>query len=155
MSDSLQLHRLQHARLSCPSLSPVVWANSCPLNQWCHTVVASSVCLFSSCPKFFPAPGSFPVSQFFASGVQSIGSASASILPTNTQGQFHLGVTQFDLLAVQGTLKSLLQRNNLNASVLQCSAFFMIEFLHPCMTIGKNHSFSYVNICWQNDVPAL
>ena len=79
MSDSLQPHGLQHARPPCPSPSPGAYSNSCPSSRWCHPTISSSVVPFSSCPQSFPASGSFPVSQFFASGGQRIG-ASASIL---------------------------------------------------------------------------
>ena len=86
MSDSLQPHELQHARPPCPSLTPGVHPNSCPSGWWCHPAISSSVIPFSSCPQSLPAPGSFPVSQLFAWGGQSIGvSALASALPMNTQ----------------------------------------------------------------------
>ena len=86
MSDSLQLHGLQHARPPCPSPSTGVYANSCPLSRWCHPTISSSVMPFSSHLQSFPASGSFPVSQFLASGGHSIGvSASTSVLPMNTQ----------------------------------------------------------------------
>ena len=75
ISDSLWLHELQHARLPCPSRSPRVWSDSCPLSQWCHPTTSSSVVLFSACPQSFPASGSFPVSQLFASGGQRIGAS--------------------------------------------------------------------------------
>ena len=85
MSDSLQPHGLQHTRLPCPSPTPGTCSNSCPLSQWCHPTISSSVIPFS-CLKSFPASGSFPRSQFLASGGQNIGaSASASILPMNIQ----------------------------------------------------------------------
>ena len=94
MSDSLGSHGLQHARLPSPSLSPGVCSDSCPLSRWCHPTISSSVILFSSCLPSFPASGSFPVSQFFASDDQSIGaSASASALPMNIQCSFPLGGT--------------------------------------------------------------
>ena len=94
MSDSLQPHGLQHARLACPSLSPEVCSNSCPLSQWCHPTISSSVVPFSSCLQSFPVSGSFPVSHFFPSGGQSVGvSASASVLPMNIQDWFPLGLT--------------------------------------------------------------
>ena len=86
MSDSLQPHELQHARSPCPSPTRRVHSNSCPLSQWCHPTISSSVVPFSSCPQSLPASGSFPVSQLFASGGQSIGvSALVSVLPMNTQ----------------------------------------------------------------------
>ena len=73
MSDSLQPHGLQHARPACPSPAPGAYSNSCPLSRWCHPTISSSVIPFSSCPQSFPASGSFPMSQLFASGGQSIG----------------------------------------------------------------------------------
>ena len=94
VSDSLRPHKLQHARLPCPSLSSSVCSNSCPLSQWCHPIIFSSVTPFSSCPQSFPASGCFPVSQLFASGGQNIGvSALASALPMNIQGWLPLGFT--------------------------------------------------------------
>ena len=92
MSDSLWPHELQQARPPCPSPTPGVHPNSCPLSRWCHPTILSSVVPFSSCPQSFPASGSFPVSQLFASGGQSIGvSASTSVLPMNTQDWSPLG----------------------------------------------------------------
>ena len=85
---------LQHTRPPCPSPTPRVYSNSCPLSQWCHPAISSSVVPFSSCLQSFPVSGSFPVSQFFTSGGQSIGvSASASVLPMNIQDWFPLGWT--------------------------------------------------------------
>ena len=87
-----EIHGLQHARLPCPSPTPRACPNSCPLSQWCHPPISSSVILFSSCLQSFPASGSFPFSQFFASGGQSIGvSASTSVLPMNIQDWLPLG----------------------------------------------------------------
>ena len=94
MSDSLWSHGLQHARPPCPSPAPGVYSNSCPLSRWCHATTSSSVVPFSSRLQSFPASGSFPVSQFFTSGGQSIGvSVSASFLPMNIQDWFPLGWT--------------------------------------------------------------
>ena len=91
MSDSLRPHGLQHSRLPCPSPIPRAYSNSCPSSQWCHPIILSSVIPFSSCLQFFSASGSFPVSQLFASGGQSIGvSTSESILPVNIQDWFPL-----------------------------------------------------------------
>ena len=93
VSDFLQLHKMQHTRLSCPSLSPGVCSKSCPLSQRCHPTISFSVTLFS-CPQSFPASGSFPMSWLFTSGSQSIGSsASASVLSRNIQCWFPLGLT--------------------------------------------------------------
>ena len=94
VAQSLWPHGLQHARLSCPSLPPGVCSNSCPSSWWCHPTISSSVVPFSSRLQSFPASGSFLMSQFFASGGQSIGaSASASVLPMNIQDWFPLGLT--------------------------------------------------------------
>ena len=107
--ESLQPHGLQHARLPCPLLSPGVCSNSCPLIWWYYPTILSSVAPFSSFPQSFPASGSFPMSQLFASGGQSTEvSASTSVFPMNIQDWFPLGLDWFDILAVQETLKSLL-----------------------------------------------
>ena len=217
MSNSLWPHGLQHNSPPCPSPTPRVYSNFCPLCRWCHPTISSSVIPFSSCLRSFPASGSFPVSQFFASCGQNIAvSASASVLPMNIQDWFplgwagwislqskglwrvfsnttvqkhpflgaqlslnhsdsifpsirvfsnesvlhirwpkycsfsfsiiplneHSGLISFrmywlDLLALQGTLKSLLQHHSLKASILWCSAFFMTQISHPYMTTGK------------------
>ena len=103
VSDSLQFHRLQHARPPCPSRTPRACSNSCPSCQWCHPTISSSVVPFSSCLLSFPASGSFPMSQFFASGGQNIGaSASASVLPMNIQDWFPLGLIGWISLQSQG-----------------------------------------------------
>ena len=94
LSDFLWPHGLQHIRLPCPPLLPRVCSNSCPLSQWCHPTISSSVALFSSCPQSFPASGAFPMTGLFTSYGQSIGApASASVLPVNIQGWFPLGWT--------------------------------------------------------------
>ena len=103
MSDSLQPHGLQHTRLSCPSLTPGAYTNSCPSSWWCHPTITSSVITFSSCLQSSWASGSFPVSQFFTSGGQSIWvSASASVHPMNIQGWFPLGWTGWISLQSKG-----------------------------------------------------
>ena len=94
VANSLRLHGLQHARPPCPSPTPRVYSNSCPLSRWCHPTISSSVDLFSSHLQSFPASGSFQMSQFFASSDQSIGtSVSESVLPMNIQDRFPLGWT--------------------------------------------------------------
>ena len=103
VSDSLQPHGLQHARLPCPSTTPGVYSNSCPLSWWCHPTISSSVIPFFSLPQSFPASGSFQMSQLFASGDQRIGaSASVSILPVNIQDWFPLGWTGWISLQSKG-----------------------------------------------------
>ena len=138
VSNSLRPHGLQHARLPCPSLTPGACSNSCPLSQWCHQTISSSVVPVSSLLQSFPPLGSFPVRQFFTSGSQSIGvSASASVLSMNIQDWFPLGLDWLDLLAVQGTFKSLLQHHSSKASILRHSAFFIVQLSHPYITTGK------------------
>ena len=103
LSDSLQPHGLQQASLPCPSPTLRVCSNSCPLSQWCHPTISSSVIPFSSCLQSFPASGCFPTSQFFASGSQGTGvSTSASVLPMNTQDWFPLGWTGWISLQSKG-----------------------------------------------------
>ena len=103
MSDSLQPHESQHARPPCPSLTPEVYPNSCPLTRWCHPTISPSVIPFSSCPQSFPASGSFLRSQLFASGSQSTGiSGSTSVLPMNTQDWSPLGWTGWISLKSKG-----------------------------------------------------
>ena len=137
MSDSLWPHGLQHARLPCPSPTPGVYSNSSPLSQWCHPTILSSVIAFSSCLQSLPASGSFQMSQLFTSCGQSIGvSASASVLPMNTQDWFPLGWTGWISLQSKG-LSSLLQHCSSKVSILQCSTFFIVQLSHPYMTTGK------------------
>ena len=129
-------HGLQHARPPCPSPTPRVYSNSCPLSQWCHPITSFSVIPFSSHLQSFPASGVFQMSQFFTSGGQSIGaSASASVLPMNIQGWFPLGLT--GLILVIGTLKSILQHHSSKASIIWHSTFFMVQLSHPYMTARK------------------
>ena len=138
MSDSLQLHGLQHSRPPCPSPTPGAWSSSCPLGCWCHPTISSSVVPFSSHLQSFPASGYFQMSQFFVSGGQSIGVSSFSISPSNEySGLISFRIDWLDLLAVQGTPKSLLQHHSSKASILQCSAFFVVQLSHPYMTTGK------------------
>ena len=127
VSNSLWPNGLQHARRPCPLPTPRVYPNACPLSRWCHPTISSSVIPFSSRLQSSPASGSFQMSQFSASGGQNIGvSASASVLPMNIQDW---SIDWLDLLAVQGTLKSLLQHHSSEASILWHSAFFLVTFL--------------------------
>ena len=137
MSNSLWPYKSQHARPPCPSPNPGIYSNSCPSSQWCHPAISSSVISVSSCPQTLPASRSFPMSQLSAWGGHSTGVlASASALPKNTQ-DWTLGWIGWISLAVQGTLKSLLQRHSSKASILQRSAFFTVQLSHPYMTTGK------------------
>ena len=122
VSSSLRPHRLQHARLPCPSPTLRACSNSCPLCQWCHPTILSSVIPFSSCLQSFPASVSFPMSQFFASGGQRIGvSASASILPMSIQDWFPLGLT--GLISLQSKELSRVFSN----TIVQKHQFFGIQ----------------------------
>ena len=137
MSDSLWSHEPQHARPPCPSPTPGVHPNPCPLSWWCHPTIWFSVVPFSSCPQSFPALGSFLMSQLFASSGQSIG-FSFNISPSNEHpGPFSLRMDWLDLPAVQGTLKSLLQHHTSKASILLRSALFIVQLSHPYMSTGK------------------
>ena len=140
MSDSLQPHGLQHTRLPCPSLSPEVCSNLCPLSWWCPPNISSSVVPFSSCPQSFPVSMSFPLNQFFLSGGQSFG-ASASVLPMNIQDWFPLGLTGLISLLSKG-LSRVPRHHNLKASILEHSAFFIVQLSHPYMTTGKTIAFT-------------
>ena len=106
VSHSVRPHELQHARPPCPSPTAGVYSNSCPSSRWCHPAISSSVIPFSSCPQSLPASGFFPVSQLFTSGGHSIGvSASASLLPMNTQDWSPLGWTVWISLQSKGILR--------------------------------------------------
>ena len=140
MSDPLWPHGLQHARPPCPSSTPGVYSNSCPLSQWCHPTISSSVVPFSSCLQSFPASGSFPVSQVFTSGGQSIGaSASASVPPMNTQDWSALWWIGWIALQSKGLSRVF------SNTTLQKHQFFCTQFLYsPSLTsihnYWKNHS---------------
>ena len=132
MSDSLQPHESQHARPPCPSPTPRVHSDSRPLSQWCHPTISSSVVPFS-CPQSFPASGAFQMSQFFTSGGQSIRlSASASVLPMNTQGWSPLGWTGWISLQSKG-----LSRVFSNTTVQKHQFFSSQLFLQSYMTTWK------------------
>ena len=145
VSNSLRPHGLQHTRPPCLSPTPGVYPNSSPLSRWCHPTISSSLVPFSSRLQSFPVSGSFLMSQFFPSDGQSIGSFSFNISPSNE----HSGLISFkmdwlDLLAVQGTLKSLLQYHSSKASIKKkkasifwCSAFLTVQLSHAYMTTGK------------------
>ena len=129
MSDSLQPHEQQHTRPPCPSLTPRIHPNPCPSSQWCHPAISSSVIPFSSCPQSFPASGSFPMSQLFASGGQSIG-ASASVLPMNTQDWSPLGWTSSISLQSKGLSRVFSNTTVLNSYCSSNSRYSRLSFLH-------------------------
>ena len=154
MSDSLQPHALQHARPPCPSPTPGVYSNSSPLSRWCHPTISSSVVPFSSCLQSFPASGSFPMSQFFASVGQSIGaSPSASVLPMNIQVWFPLGLTDLILQSKDSQESSPTpQFKSINSSVLSLLYSPTLTSIHD---YWKNHRSDYTDLCRQSDVSAF
>ena len=137
VSDSLRPHGLKYARPPCPLTAPETCSDSCPSSRWCHPTISSSIIPFPSCLLSFPASGSFPMSQ--------LSHRVAKVLEFQLQHQsFHeySGLISFrmdwlDLLVGQETLKSLLQHHSSKASILWCSVFFIVQFSHPHMTIGK------------------
>ena len=138
MYDSLWPHELQHTRFPCPSLSPGVCSNSCPLNRWCHPIISSSVSPFSSFPQSFPASGAFPVSQLFTSGGKNIGTSASGFRssPSNIQGWFPLGLTGWLPCCPRDSQESPFAQSS-KVSVLQHSAFFMVQISHVYVTTGK------------------
>ena len=149
MSNSLWPHGLQHARLPCPSPTPGDCSNSCPSSRWCHPTISSSVVPFSSCPQSFPASGSFPMSQFFASGGQSIGvSVSASVLPMNIQDWFPSGLTNLISLQPKGLSRVL--------ALLQCLLYCHLVW-NQTHNITEGCLYFHPNPCfracfWRNQV---
>ena len=133
VSNSLRPHESQHARPPCPSPTPRVHPNPCPLSRWCHPTISSSVMPFSSCPQSFPASESFAMSQLLTSGGQSIGvSASISALPMKTQDWSPLGWTGWISLPIKGLSRVL------SNTTVQKHQFFGAQLSHPCMTTGRN-----------------
>ena len=153
LHNSLWPHGLQHTRLPCPSLSPGVCSNSCPLSQWCNPTISSSIAPFSSCPQSFPVSGSFPMSWLFTSGGQSFG-ASASVLPMNIQGWFPLGLTGLISLQSKGL-----------SGVLSSTTVWKHQFFgaqpslwsssHIHTWLLESHSFDYTDLSRQSDVSAF
>ena len=138
VSDSFRPHEPQHARPPCTSPTPGVHLNPCPLCQWFHLTISSSVIPLSSCLKSFPASGSFQMSQLFTWGGQSIGvSASTSVLPMNTQDWSPFGWTGWISLQSKGLSRVFSNTHSSKASILQYSAFFTVQLSHPYMTNEK------------------
>ena len=147
MSDSLQPHGLQHTKLPCPSLTYGACSNSCLSSWWWHSTILSSIVPFSSCLQSFPASGSFPMSQFFTPGGQSMGiSASASVLPMNIQDWFPLRLTGLIFLLSKG-----LSRLFSNTTVKSINSLVLSSLYGPILTsihdYWKNHSFAYMDLC--------
>ena len=154
MSDSLWPQEPQYNRLPCPSPTPGVHPNSCPLNQWCHPTISSSV---------IPPPPALSLSQHQGLPNESAlhirwpkyWSFSFNISPSNEHpGLISFRMDWLDLLAVQGTRKSLLQHHSSKASILRHPAFFIVQLLHPYMTTGKTIALTN-DLCWQSNVSAF
>ena len=154
MSNSLQLLGLQHARLPCPSPTLGAYSDSCPLSQWSHPTISSSVVPFSSCPQSLPASGSFPMSQFFTSGGQSIGvSASTSVLLMNIQDWFPLGWTGWISLLSKGLSRVFsntaaqehkffsTQLSLWSSSHIHTSVYVIFNFFHQSLTVFRPLTF--------------
>ena len=138
MSDSLWPCGHQHARLPCPSPAPGIYSNSCPLNWWCHPTISSNVIPFSSHLQSFLASFDFSKESVLCIRWPKCWSFSFSISPSNEcWGLISFRMDWLDLLAVQGTLESLLQHHNSKASILWHSDFFIVQLSHPYMTTGK------------------
>ena len=137
VSKSFQTHESQHTRPPCPSPTPGVYSNSCPSSRRCHPAISSSVVPSSSWPQSLQASGSFPMSQLCIRW-SKYWSFSFSISPSNEYSELiSFRMDWLDLLAVQGTLKSLLQHHSSKPSILQCSVFYIVQLSHPYMTTGK------------------
>ena len=158
MSNSLRPHELQHTRLPCPSSTPRAYSNSHPSSWWYHPTISSSVIVFSSCLQSFPASGSFPMTQFFKSGGQSITvSASASFLSMNIQDWFPLGLTGLISLQSKGVSRGfcstiIWKHQFLGTQPFLWSNSHIHARLHDYL---KNHSFDYMDVCWRSDVSAF
>ena len=155
VSDSLQPHGLQHARLPCPSPSARVCSNSCLLSQWCYLTISSPAARFSFYLQSFPPSGSSLMSRLFTSGGQSIGvSASASVLPMNIQGWFPLGLTGLTPCSLRNS-----QESSPTPQFKSISSLALSLLYGPALTFvydyWKNHSFDWLDLCLQSDVSAF
>ena len=163
---TLQPHEPQHTRPPCPSPTPGTYSNSCPLSQWCHPTNSSSVVPFSSCPQSFPASGSFPMSQLFASGGQSIRvPASTSVLPVNTQDWSPLGWTGWTSLQSKG-LSIIFSNTTIHKLALPVSKSFSLETFHRgiakwsraegitsvCDFLAAVHGVQRIGCAWATDL---
>ena len=138
VSDSFQPSEPQHARPPCPSPTPRVYPNPCPLSRWSHATISSYVIPFSSCPQSLPASGPFQMSQLYCIWWPKYWSFGFNISPSNEHpGLISFRMDWLELLAVHGTLKRLIQHHSSKASILWCSAFFRVQISHPYMTTGK------------------
>ena len=141
VSDSLQPHGLQHARLRCPSPTPGAYSNSCPLNRWCHPTISSVVVPFLLPPSIFPSIRVFSNEWVLCIRWPEYWSFSFSISPfSEYSGLISFRIDWLDLLAVQGTLKSLLHHHSSKTSILPHSDFFIVQLSHPYITTWKTNT---------------
>ena len=159
VSDSSRHHEPQHTRPPCPSPTPRVSSNLCPSSRWCHPAISSSFVPFSSCPQSLPSSGSFPVSQLFASSGQSIGvSASASVLPMNTQDWSSLGWTGWISLQSKGLSRvfsnTIVQKNQFFSAQLSLQSNSSLQST-SIYDHWKNHILDQMDLCWQSNVSAF
>ena len=148
-------HGLQHTRLPCPSLTLGACSNSCPLSQWCHPTISSSVTPFSSCPQPLTASGSFPLSQFFESGGQSIAAlTSKSVLPMNIQGWFPLGLIGWSPCSPRDSQESspAPQFESINSLALSLLYGSTLTSVH---NYWKNHNCDCMGLSQQSDLSAF
>ena len=151
-SDSSRPHGLQHISFLCPSPSPRVCPSSCPVNWWCHPTISSSVALFSFCLQIFPASGSFPTSQLFTSGGQSIeSSALISVFPVNIQSWFPLRLVWSPCFPRDSQETSPASQFKSISSLAFC-LLYCPALLHD---YWKDQSLNYTDVCWQSDVFAF
>ena len=151
VSNSLWPHESEHARPPSPSPTPGVYSNSCLSSRWCHPAIPSSIIPFSSCPQSLPASGSFPMTQLFAWGGQSIGvSASASVLPMNTQDWFPLGSPCSPRDSQESSPAP--QFKSINSLALSFPHSPTLTSIHDHW---KNHSLDQMDLCWQSNVSAF
>ena len=151
MSNSLRPHESHHARPPCPSPTPRVYTNSCPSSRWCHPAISSSVDPFSSCLQAFPASGSFPMSQFFASGGQSIrASVSALVLPMNIQDWYSLGLTGWISLQSKGLTRVFSNITVQKYQFFSTQLSLWLSSQHPFTPLVGHCLGCYPNLCAPN-----
>ena len=155
VSDSLQPHESLHIRPLCPSPTTGVHSNSPPSSQWCHPAISSSVVPFSSCPQSPPSIRVFSNESTLHMMRPKYWSFSFSISPSKQHRGLIFRMDSLDLLAVQGTVKSLLQHHSSKASILWHSAFFTVQLSHPYLTTGKTIALTRRNLSWQSNVSAF
>ena len=148
VADSLQLQGLQHTRPFCPSPSPGVCPSSCPLHRWCHPAISSSDALFSFCPQYFPASGTFPMSQLLASSDQNTGaSTSASVLPMSIQDWFPLRLIGLISLLSKGLSGVFSSTTVGRHQFFWHSAFFTVQLSQPLCDHWEDQSLDYTDLC--------